>query len=173
MDYGHATKSTDAPAFFTSGAGTNDENVNNFESEDNLDLTNDLTNWAPQIEHDKQGIGSSAISSFEAGMPLPGKMEQNTPVLGEIKPYLPPGANPGEALTAPSLATDSEIIEQSLTPTLKSVKTTEYLNAEGIKALDNSIQKFNQDGNAAEFYDEVRNAMEVNLDNSYNRKLGS
>ena len=46
MDYGRTIPPTDTPEFFTSGAGTNDENVNNFEANNNLDLNELMDNAA-------------------------------------------------------------------------------------------------------------------------------
>lgn len=167
MDYGHPVPPTDTPEFFTSGAGTNDENLNNFEAEDNLDLTNPETSWDQpvSIEHDKKAIGSEALNSFEN--------PSSEPKLGEVTPYLPPGADPKLYDQSPENAA-SNAAEKPLTPGLESIKTTDRLSDDGVKVIDSSINKFNQ-GNidAADFYEEVRNAMETNIGNSYNRKLGS
>lgn len=160
MDYGHTTPPANSPEFPT---------PNNFEANDNLDLTNPETSWDQpvSIEHDKKALGSEALSSLE----MPPSSE---PKLGEITPYLPPGADP-ELFNQPSddVASDTKIVEKSLNPSIESIKTTDRLSDDSVKIIDSSIDKFNQNNiDAADFYEEVRNAMETNIGNSYNRKLG-
>ena len=159
MDYGHTTPPTNSPEFPT---------PDNFEANDNLDLTNPETSWDQpvSIEHDKKALGSEALNSLEAS--------QSEQKLGEITPYLPPGANP-ELFNQPSddATPDADIVEKSLTPGLKSIKTTDRLSEDSVKIIDTSIEKFNQNNiDPASFYEEVRDAMETNIGNSYNRKLG-
>ena len=61
-----------------------------------------------------------------------------------------------------------------VTPSIRdNIKTTDKLGESGIKEVDNVINKFNQDGDVASFYDQVREMMEWNLENSYNRKIAS
>ena len=51
--------------------------------------------------------------------------------------------------------------------------TNDHLAEATIAELSNLEEKLNQDHNMASFYDDVRDAMESNLENSYNRKLGA
>ena len=56
-------------------------------------------------------------------------------------------------------------------PNASIIKTTEKLSSEAVEAIDDAINTFDKNGNAAEFYDDVRNYMEDNLRNSYKREL--
>ena len=56
-------------------------------------------------------------------------------------------------------------------PNASIIKTTEKLSSEAVEAIDDAINTFDKNGNAAEFYDDVRNYMEDNLRNSYQREL--
>lgn len=52
------------------------------------------------------------------------------------------------------------------------IKTTgDRLEKSTIPVIDNAISELNQTGNLSNFYDEIRGMTEVNLNNSFNRKL--
>lgn len=53
-----------------------------------------------------------------------------------------------------------------------SIKTTDTLSDGAVAAIDDAVEKFKSNGNAADFYNVARTYMEDNLQNSYNRKLG-
>lgn len=186
MDYSQVKQpSNDVQDFFTTGAGTNDESLNNFQAEDNLDLGNSAANWgtAP-AEHDQQKIGSEAIGAAinAAATPInsatnsidtppmpPAELEQpSIPELGKVTSLEVVPSQPSEEQNL-----NTEATEGANTPSLKFVETKESLNKEGVVALNQSVAKFNADGDAAGFYKEIRDAMENNLDNSYNRKLAA
>ena len=63
MDYGQKQSTDGSQAFFTAGVGNLAAEKNTYEAENNLDLTNDATSWAP--EHDLRNIGNRAIFSPE------------------------------------------------------------------------------------------------------------
>lgn len=166
MDYGQTIPPTDLPEALTPGSSSH-----TLEAKDNLDLTNQADQWGEitkPTEHDKKSLGSEALNSFE----LPSSEPEQE--LGRITPYLPPDAAPESYdKTATNSKTDADIIENSLNPSLDSIKTTDRLSEESVKVIDESIDKFNQNNiEPASFYEEVRNAMETNIGNSYNRKLG-
>lgn len=167
--YTGQTNSAGVQNFFTAGAGTNSVNTNNFEAENNLDLTNSNISWGnPSPERDLRNIGGRVINSHEAVMP--GQNETApSPEFGKIiNLEMPPGA---KLDNAPKPANQAEIIESSIN---KSVINTEgRLESAGVKEIDKAISKLNKTGNIADFYDTARDAMEVNLDNSYNRKLAA
>lgn len=63
MDYGQTKQSADNQPFFTAGVGDAPVMQNHYESENNIDLTNQATSWTP--ERDMQSIGNKVISSPE------------------------------------------------------------------------------------------------------------
>lgn len=171
MNYGQDNSQEKVPDFFTSGAGTNSVNENNFESENNLDLTNSTTEWGmPMPDRDKRGIGNRAIASAES-LNLP----------SESAP------NPGEDISAQIKAiTDDKVSQTPLNPAIvqkddtavsqfekSHIKTEDRLSDTAVAAIDEAKAKLDQDGNIASFYDTARDMMETNLENSYNRKLES
>ena len=163
MDYGRTNPPTDTPEFFTSGAGTNDENVNNFEANNNLDLNNPEPAWNQPMtpERDERSIGSKTKISSE--LPMPTAEMPAAPKYGEIidletAPVPKPFPNePDPDITAENH--NPEPIEHALTPSLESLKTTDRLSEEGIRAVENEKQEFIQTGNAEKFYANVRTKM--------------
>lgn len=173
MDNGHTTPSVDPLATFTPDSG-----ANNFDAKNNLDLTNQADEWnqvSEPLEHDKQSLGNTAMSTpIELSMP-PSTLEQSVaPVLGEVtENTLEPSAARIHDQPSDNPTSDTEVIGASLTPNLDAIKTTDRLSEESVKVIDDSINKFNQNNiDPASFYEEVRSAMETNIENSYNRKLG-
>lgn len=168
MNDGH-TESTDdkGQVFFTTGAGTNLEDINNTEPENNLDLSNQLASWMP--EHDTRKIGSSAISTPpnpDSGNFYPHAPE-STPNYGEIVNLeMPPDAISPTTIATPGSA------ERTLAGDIVEIKTDHNLNSHGMTAIDEAISKLNQDGDIASFYETSRDMTEANLDNSFNRKVG-
>ncbi len=80
---------------------------------------------------------------------------------------------PGPTLEAPTKQNTAAIEEALNTPFDKTAfKTTDKLDQTGVEAIDAAVEKLNQDGDIANFYDTARQMMEANLDNSYDRKLG-
>ena len=152
---------------------------NNVEANDNLDLSNPETNWDQPIstEHDKRAIGNSALNPVELSMPP--SVPEATPPLGEITEHsLQPEAapkiyQPASDQNAMDKESDTNIIEEAISSSLESVKTTDRLSEESVKATDDFINKFEKgEIELSDFYDSSRDAMENNLNNSYNRKLG-
>ena len=180
MDYGQTTQQPANSDFFTSGAGTNDNQVNTFDSENNLDLSNQQANWGTPIERDQKNIGSQAINSINSNQPESGPTNNpnampvpNMPPMPEISPESLTEAPSG---TNPSL--NPAIIKQPDTDNLsaddlniKKIKTSDRLSEESVKVVDEALAKFNQDGDAAGFYDTARKMMEENLRNSYGREV--
>lgn len=190
MDYGHTVQPVIPPRegepFFTTGAGTQSEDINTFESENNLDTTNLQAAWDTTPQRDPRSVGGSALNSINiantlpapgdfGSIPMPGDAQHDAhnrlmteptaliPKLGEIIELEP--ATPPTTPETPST-------QDSTLPTPE-IKTTEHLSDHGIKEIDAAISKLNQDGNIADFYDKARAMMEENLENSYNRKLAA
>lgn len=159
MDYGHTSHN---------GAGTNSADTDNFGAENNQDrASKDILQANPLADRDLRNMGGSAIDSAEASS----RQEESapSPELGKIiNLAMPPGAkqdNPSKT------AKKADIIEFSLNYNV--IKTKEHLEEAAIKEIDNSITRLKQTGNVADFYDAARNAMEANVDNSYERKLAA
>ena len=173
MNNGHPSPQDTVPDFFTSGAGTNSENENNFEPENNLDLTNTTTDWElPMPDRDQRKIGSQAIASaeslnFSAEAPVPTPEEDLAAKINAIteNKAAPVALNP--AITQAETPPVPEQFEKS------HIKTDDRLSDTAVAAIDQAKAKLDQDGDIATFYDTARNMMEVNLENSYNRKLAA
>lgn len=72
----------------------------------------------------------------------------------------------------PLQATPEQPEFTSKIPDTASIKTTgDYLDKASLAVIDKAIEELDQTGNLDNFYDEVRNMTEVNLNNSFNRKL--
>lgn len=183
MDYGQHGQSSQngqggqlvaSQAFFTAGQGSNNQELNNYEPENNLDLTNTTTNWGivTPAEHDRRAIGSHAIFSSdsesvakeetkESGFTDTGQFN-TSPKLGEIITMNAP-LPPASSTTSTPTSTPSEHI----------YTRGDHLNDAGVAAVNEAINKLSQTGNIVDFYTEVRNMMEGNLKNSFNRKVAA
>lgn len=197
MDYGQTGQAEQPQAFFTAGAGTNDVNVNTFGAENNLDLSNEAASWASPVETTRQGIGAGALGVTNAqmaqtanatpevgamppmeipGMPMPGQETGPRGVGVELDPNLVPGVKTetdmGQITEISAPAADapspSEVAAVAVGFNKEKLKTTDTLNEEGVKEVDAAMQKLNQDGNIADFYNLVRGEMlDANMKNSY------
>ena len=158
MDYGHTNLPDNSPVFST---------PDNFEANDNLDLTNPETSWNQpvSIEHNKKALGSEALAN---SLEMPPSPEQE---LGKPIPYstnLDPIAQPANDMTS-----DAEIAQKALDIKPEPIKTTEYLNDEGIKAIDDLNEQLAQDEIPLEdYYDHHQDIVEANLRNSFGREIG-
>ena len=158
MDYGHTNLPDNSPVFST---------PDSFEANDNLDLTNPETSWNQpvSIEHNKKALGSEALAN---SLEMPPSPEQE---LGKPIPYstnLDPIAQPANDMTS-----DAEIAQKALDIKPEPIKTTEYLNDEGIKAIDDLNEQLAQDEIPLEdYYDHHQDIVEANLRNSFGREIG-
>lgn len=106
-----------------------------------------------------QNVGNKAMN-----LPESSDMGQNSKELGEIMDF-PQNSN----------ATAIQSLDENNAKNLFSeelIETKSSLGKDGIKEVEKAIENFEKDGDAASFYDIARKMMEVNLDNSYNRKIG-
>ena len=153
MDYGQSSQLPgNKQPFFTAGAGSISPNLNNFESENNLDLTNESTWEQPESEHDYRGIGNSAINPFDNE--LQGNSNQeNTDLeaqgkaaqIAEIDPLMPPSSEPLEANS----------FHRPIHPSMDG----EHLSRTTLNEVHQAVAKLNQTGDAAGFYDTIRGAV--------------
>ena len=163
MDYGRHSQNNDIPssdALFasglTEGVGANLEQTK-LDAEGGLQ-SNESWQRNPQV------IGNKIINFPNS----PNSVTEAKERLGVIEPTMPPMVAE-ETQTQPPLKTD--IIEASLD---KSALNTEgRLESAGVKEIDKAISKLKHTGNVADFYETARDAMETNLNNSYNRKLAA
>ena len=163
MNYGHHSQNNDIPssdALFasglTEGVGANPEQTE-LGAEEGLQSNE---SW----QRNPQTIGNKIINFPNS----PNSVTEAKERLGVIEPTMPPMVAE-ETQTQPPLKTD--IIEASLD---KSALNTEgRLESAGVKEIDKAISKLKHTGNVADFYETARDAMETNLNNSYNRKLAA
>ena len=151
MDYKNQGQKVQEQSFFTAGAGNASPTDNNFESENNLDLTNQLASW-----------------SAEQSIMQPGEF-----------PITQPNTVPGDILTAPTSSVEAtsglgETIDADLPPTMqalpieptpvelpvfdeKLIRTDgDHINKKALPEINHAIDKLEKTGNAADFYTSVR-----------------
>ena len=178
MDYGQPVKTNKQSAFFTSGAGTNQEDKNDFEPENNLATNNEQANWDVSYEVDKRNIGNIAINMPELPKDVGEKAMPDGEEIAEIGEIAETGLPPNEQIEIENTdmhsrkETGDKNDESSDATKIipfngKKIKTGEKLSVDGVDEVQNVINKLNQDGNVADFYDAAREMMETNLVNSY------
>lgn len=146
--------------FFTPGVGDTPAENNDYKPEDNLDEEN----WQKALDISKP-----------TDMPSPTKVvetsEQDTPELPNFTPPETSESKLGQITTIENSINMPEVRKESnYNP--GSIKTTgDKLEKSSIIEVDNAITELNQTGNLSNFYDEIRSMTEVNLNNSFNRKL--
>ena len=159
MDYGRAKQSGDS--FSGAEAGIRFEDIKNIEAKNESKLKDEPESLNSSTFEENTGHGavktSESIDSSE-------KAPLFTPELGKVVELnMPPRTSEDKEMDP------NKIIEASFDRTV--IKTDDKLNSGAIKEVDAAIVKLNQTGNIADFYDTARDAMEVNLSNSYNRTL--
>lgn len=177
MDQGQPKKQSGTGSyqpFFTAGAGTNSENLNSFESENNLDLSNQAADWQLSRENNPRELGNKVIDASDqigntdintAETPdQPGEESKEVALNPRL---MPPDSNLDQTSTSDN-ATDIDLLIDDV-----KIKTTEMLNKESVRFIDSEIGQLSKDGNIESFYDKMRNKMEENLENSYGRKLAA
>lgn len=161
MDYTQDNKRNKNPDFFTVGAGTNNPEINIFEAENNLDLSNRQTTWQSASPENRQEIGNKVVG-ISSEQNIPPVSPENPPEFGQVIELFPPKIQSPESITAYDNSPYNK----------KVIKTKDRLNKEGIQELDRVVKEFEKNGNTADFYDIARDMAETHLDNSYNRILG-
>lgn len=187
MDYGQTQKQPEVPQdFFTVGAGTNSEDINNVNPEDNLDLTNDQASWEPQFMQmppdnitepirnietppipdttSMESVHNSqdTIDSAKQGVPSLDSTK-NTPELGKVTSASPQNKEPIEPSELEQ-RTKHYFGLHDLTSAIASGKLTHH----GMEAVNNAENKLNQDGDAASFYENLSYLREQNKTNARN-----
>ena len=160
MDYGRTNPPTDTPGFFTSGAGTNDENVNSFEADNNLELNNPESSWNQPMtpERDQQSIGNKTMVSSE--LPMPTSEIPTAPRYGEIIDLNPESAPvPTPFPDQPNQEVlehreNTEEAQYNLAQNEKPSRNPEKLTDIEVKELKEFEQEFLNDGDAEKLFKE-------------------
>lgn len=79
MDNGQSARDNGAQPFFTTGAGSNFENKNDFEAEKNLNSDNAAAAWNVTPNRDPRSVGNTAIFSSEGIQGFPANQIQGPP----------------------------------------------------------------------------------------------
>lgn len=144
-----------------------------FEPENNLDLTNKAISWGGDSDRTEshRNIGNTAVSSAETPRNATANLNEQVGQSSELGKII--DVNPMPPVP------QAEQIEQALNPDIvrfdsKLIKTEgDHVSKATLREVDKAEVKLSQDGNIADFYTTVRNMMEANLDNSYDRKLAA
>lgn len=169
MDYGQPVSTPKQEPFFTAGAGVASEQNNPYKADS---LSSDI--YTPQ--RDPKNLGNAAIASSEqvpsvTEIPLEGRNPAeavNDQALGQIISLeMPPGVEQPE---------EAKDLSKDFSFDRATINTTKKISKSGYRAIESATSKLNKDGNASDFYEEIRGEgglVEANLENSYNRKLAA
>ena len=165
MDYGQnmqqSMASDSQPPFFTTGQGTNSNQVNDFEPEKNFDLTHQ-PEWGTinEASSDSEISGSeqNAIPSEQTIDPVQSETviaynnHHSPDNLGKvIELELPPGSE------SSTTGIDRTLDKAPATQSLHNVRTTgDKLETSGIREIDNVIERLSSNDDTADFYETVR-----------------
>lgn len=179
MDYGQTAQTKNSEPeqpFFTAGVGAESANLNTFEPENNLDLTNTQTSWNSGEASNLRGLGNNAINSIDKNHPEPiktsGEKENarefipnpnsgpesahfpSAPQLGEIESTMPPGYTDikGQGLDG-----------KPATPILFNQETMmdgDKLSKQAIEILQREEKELTDTGDIATFVDKIDNYRE-------------
>ncbi len=148
MDYKNQGQNVQGQPFFTAGAGEISPAANNFEPENNLNLTNESTSWSAESVGRSQESSANQISTnpeaiLDAPLPSAGNG------LGEtIDIDLPPTMQVLPEDTTP-------IIEAALN--IKSIRVDgDHISKEALTEAYSAEAKIRKDHNAAEFNARIR-----------------
>ena len=173
--------------FFTPGVGNAPAEANDFQPENNLDEENwqqaldiskpvhlpsptKITEITEVAKNSETAAGVSSekppITEVSESKPL-----TSVPEFPNFKPPEDKGPELGQIATIENSINLPEVRKESnYNP--DSIKTTgDKLEKSSITEVDNAITELNQTGNLGNFYEEIRSMTEVNLNNSFNRKL--
>lgn len=185
MDNGQSAWNNGTQPFFTTGAGTNFENKNDFEAENNLNSDNQTASWDVSPDRNPRAVGNTAIFSSET---TPEEVTKQTPYervknlqenpfvsspenyfnqapnLGEIidieKPGMPPGTveDPTTKTTAGEI---SQMVHEN------EIRTTNTLSRQAVEEIDRCMSELSRDLDIAKFNDRIRDLNKINVKNSF------
>ena len=146
---------------------------------DNLGKVPDLVEnptWTP--EHDTKSLGGQAIFSSEALTQNPESAPQSQELIPEAPEETPDNPNKlGEIVDLnqppeiPKLRGDDTSTDTPAFDKNAIRITNNRLSSSAITEVNRAKSRLGQTGDASSFYDEIRDMMEQNLENSFNRKL--
>ena len=155
--------------FFTAGVGANSENVNTPELENNLDLTNQQTDWSLPAEISSRELGNLANNQLlnqPNNHQLAPEMSEASEVTNDFAPE-----QMGQVIEITSPPVQTENLKPEVTSYNKSnLKIEENLGKAGISEVNRAIDAFSDKPNTA--YENYQNMREAALDESFGRKIG-
>ncbi|MBR5046111.1 hypothetical protein IKX73_00550 [Candidatus Saccharibacteria bacterium] len=161
MDNGQKGQNSNDNGFFA--PGTDGTPISQgIESNNNANFSSDEVNWTP--ERDNRSIGNKAIFSGEE-VPKSDAIEILPPPEPPVEDVGDPKQEPSESTELP---TETPVFDEKLIRT-----DGDRIARSALVEIEKAEEKLNQTGNVSDFYEEARNMMEKNLENSYNRKLAS
>jgi hypothetical protein len=176
MDYSQKGQTGDVIDFFTAGVGNVPADQNTYQSENNLDLTNNQTSWdmnkemQPSVENTRN-IGNRAILSSEKAAQT--EMIHDNQLLDELVESVVSHDVP----VAPTTIPDEMIEKISFDASL--IKTDgDHIDPRAIKEADHVISILGETRDACSFEEAIRgengmvrkNVTNSYKDNPYNRK---
>lgn len=185
MDYGRNSQFTgnNNQPFFTAGAGSISPNANYFESENNLDLTNQVS-WDQAQDYrnhrDYRGIGNRAIMPPGVTEAQPDFSEQATnpnsplPIGNEslgVDPLMPPN------ISAPDMTLPGQAVAEPTHQHHLIHADSDHISKSTVEEVNQAIARLSQTDNAADFYATIRGSKDAPgmlqdyLKNSYNREV--
>ena len=174
MDYGQPKQSNPINQpdgeFFTTGVGTNQGDLNSFESKDNLDLSSEgAASWGQAPEQDSRKIGSEAIAS-SLDNPNNGAELQDKEPNQTINPTMPPGY-PEITKTSSTPEIDDENLENVID--LSSIKAERnIISPKTLVATEKAVEEFKKGEISPNELANIRwEATKAYLKNSFGREL--
>ena len=190
MDFGHNGQdpirhaSASEQPFFTAGQGNDMPERNDFEPENNLDLSNKASTWgitnyqsdaqAMNLFSTQEAIHSSKEETITVSQEA--TLQNNTENTLERAPKMPPSL-PDFVLDAPGPIDTFE--SNNINFSEHSIRTEgDHLNKAAVKEVETVIATLDSTGNVADFYSAIRGdakhpgMMQTNLKNSFNREVG-
>ena len=189
MDFGHNGQdpirhaSASEQPFFTAGQGNDMPERNDFEPENNLDLSNKESTWG--ITNYQSAI--QATDSFNTQEVIHGSQEAIA-ISQETTPQNNPESTSGIMSKTPSNLPDfildapgpiDTFESNNISFSERSIRTEgDHLSKTAIKEVEAVISALDSTGNVADFYSAIRGdakhpgMMQANLKNSFNREVG-
>lgn len=179
MNYGRTgrTSSTGTQDFFTAGAGTNSEDINVFESENNLDLSNDTVSWdnpAAANNINRRNIGNTAMHSEKAIPQEESAREVSTPELGKIVNLEMPPIDKGSAPKDHSKMAEASL-DAGILLNLESFREeNDKISSKTLESTEQAVEDFEKGKISPADLDDARwKATKAYLKNSFGRDIAA
>lgn len=189
MDFGHNGQdpirhaSASEQPFFTAGQGNDMPERNDFEPENNLDLSNKASTWgitnyqsAPQAANSVNTQEPIHVTQEAITVSQETTLQNSTENTSETIPKMPSNL-PDFVLDAPGPIDAFE--SKNINFSEHSIRTEgDHLNKAAVQEVEAAISTLDSTGNVADFYSAIRGdakhpgMMQTNLKNSFNREVG-